>query len=173
MKTYLKALCSAALLLVLTAGCNEHKKTSDDIQRDQQERLLAEGTAQVGIPAIKNFRERKLLKEILELRDQNGLVTYTYVFNELNGKLVFLGESIGYGIPYAAQFTNPQKIELHGQSAGHYEWQSLPQADPNGLFSPTSAEGTWVLLKDPNGKDVRPVYIEPRIIVSPFKLNIE
>jgi hypothetical protein len=50
---------------------------------------------------------------------------------------------------------------------------ALPQADPNGLFSPASAEGTWVLLKDPNGKETRPVYIEPRIIVSPFKLNTD
>jgi hypothetical protein len=47
----------------------------------------------------------------------------------------------------------------------------LPQADPNGLFSPASAEGTWILMKDPNGKEVKPVYIEPRIIVSPFKLK--
>jgi hypothetical protein len=34
-----------------------------------------------------------------------------------------------------------------------------PQADPNGLFSPASAEGTWILLKDPNGKDVCPATI--------------
>lgn len=48
----------------------------------------------------------------------------------------------------------------------------LPQADPNGLFSPASAEGTWILLKDPHGSDVKPVYVEPRVIVSPFKLEI-
>jgi hypothetical protein len=47
----------------------------------------------------------------------------------------------------------------------------LPQADPNGLFAPSSAEGTWVMCKDPGGSDVRPVYIEPRIVVSPFKLD--
>lgn len=153
-------------------GCDEHVKTSDDMQREQQERLLAEGTSQVGMPAIKNFRERKLLKEILELRDQDGLVTYTYLYNEREGKLVFLGETIGYGLPYATQFTNPEKIERYtAPGGGHWAYEALPQADPNGLFSPSSAEGTWVLLKDPNGKDVRPVYIEPRIVVSPFKLH--
>jgi hypothetical protein len=148
-------------------GCNDKPPTSDDKQRDEQERMLQEATSQTGMPAIKNFRERKILKEILELRDQEGLVTFTYVWSELNGKLVFLGESIGYGIPYATQYTNPQKLE---PKQGH-GWHNLPQADPNGLFSPASAEGTWVLLKDPNGKDVRPVYVEPRIIVSPFKLH--
>ena len=85
----------------------------------------------------------------------------------MTGKLVFVGESIGYGIPAATQYTNPQK-HVYG-STGNY---TLPQADPNGLFSPASAEGTWVLMKDPNGDKVVPVYIEPRIIVSPFKLNV-
>src|SRR5258708_2086889 len=154
-----------ALAFVLGAllGCDEN--TSDKIQQAQQETILQEGTAQIGMPAIKNFRERKLLKDILELRDQNGLVTYTYTFSEMTNTLRFLCASVGYGIPYATQFTNPQKI-VYSPS---YRL-TLPQADPNGLFSPAAAEGTWVLCKNPNGTDTRPVYIEPRIVVAPFKL---
>jgi hypothetical protein len=160
---FLFALCIAVTL----CSCAKREQSSDETQSDTQEKILAEGTAQTGMPAIKNFRERKMLKDILELRDQNGLTTYTYLWNEMQGKLVFFGETIGYGIPYATQYTNPQKpnYDYHGNF-------TLPQADPNGLFSPASAEGTWVLLKDPNGKDVRPVYIEPRIIVSPFQLTL-
>jgi hypothetical protein len=149
-------------LLMASRGC---EPSSDDIQRNQQERILAEGTAQVGMPAIKNFRERKLLKDIIELRDQTGLATYTYVFAEMTGQFTFLCASIGYGLPVATQFTNPQKLER--SSAG---LATLPQADPNGLFSPSSAEGTWVMCSDPDSKEARPVYVEPRIIVSPFKL---
>ena len=48
---------------------------------------------------------------------------------------------------------------------------TLPQADPNGLFSPPSAEGTWVMCKDPNSDKVEPIYSEPRIIVSTFPLK--
>jgi len=98
-------------------------------------------------------------------------VTYTYLYAEQTGKLTYLGETIGYGIPYATQFTNPQKTVYTGGAGGAYA--TLPQADPNGLFSPASAEGTWILMKDPDGPDVRPVYVEPRIVVSPFKLKIE
>ncbi len=155
----------AVLAVVLLVACEQD--SSDKTQRQQQEVLLKEATAQAGMPAIKNFRERKILKDILELRDQDGLSTYTYVFNEMKGCAVFLGNSVGYGIPYATQFTNPQKPiqpEYHDSAI-------ISQADPNGLFSPASAEGTWVLLKDPKGKDVKPVYIEPRIIVSPFPLS--
>lgn len=157
-----------AMFLVLTGAddCGG-PPNSDTVQRQQQERILAEGTAQVGMPSIKNFRERKLLKDIIELRDQSGLVTYTYLVNEMTGKVGdLLCESVGYGIPASMQFTNPDKIVHEGTNYG----LTLPQADPNGLFSPSSAEGTWVMCKDPNGDDVKPVYSEPRLIVSPFPL---
>jgi hypothetical protein len=165
-RMWLYLACLVALVpIMMAAQCGE--APSDKIQRDQQEKIVQEATAQTGMPAIKNFRERKILKDILELRDQEGLITYTYVFNELQGKLVFLGESVGYGIPYSTQYTNPMKPMYDS-----YQTATIPQADPNALFSPGSAEGTWVLLKNPHGGEVRPVYIEPRIIVSPFKLDI-
>lgn len=163
---------------MLLAGCSVQSK-SDETQRKQQEALLMEATAQTGMPNIKNFRERKILKDILELRDQQGLITFTYLENEypkiapgrtaLSGKLTYLGESVGYGIPYATQYTNPM------QPAGRYGGGefAMPHADPNGLFAPTSAEGTWVLMKDPKGKETSPMYIEPRIVVSPFKLPLD
>ena len=153
----------AALVVVFVGLTAESCETSDDRQRRQSEVLLSEATSQTGMPSIKNFRERKLLKDILELRDQTGLLTFTYLWSDVQGRLVFLCESVGYGIPYATQYTNPQKWEKTGIV--------LPQADPNGLFSPSSAEGTWVLCKNPHGSGVRPIYVEPRIIVSPFRLG--
>jgi hypothetical protein len=166
MKTTLTILAALAL-----CGCDGLKhKTSDDVQQAQQERILQEGTSAIGMPAIKNFREKRLLKDIIEMRDQEALTTYTYIVAEQTGNLVFLGETIGYGIPAATQFTNPQKIaEKNSYQSGSYA--ILPQADPNGLFSPAAAEGTWVVMKDPHGKATLPVYIEPRVIVSPFRLE--
>lgn len=155
------------LLLIFCCSCeelyeNEWVNNSDAKQKRQQEVLLKEGVSQCGMPAIKNFREKKILKDIYELRDQSGLITYTYLFSEMTGKLVYLGESIGYGIPASTQYSNPQKYDFG---------ITLPQSEPNGLFSPASAEGTWILLKDPNSKEVKPIYCEARVIVSPFKIN--
>lgn len=154
------------LAAVLSTACDV-QRSSDVKQRDQQEVILKEATAQTGMPAITNFRERKLLKAIIELRDQDGLVTWTYTFSELSGQIKFFCNSVGYGIPYATQYTNPSK------PLGDFNNQAsiIPQADPNGLFSPASAEGTWVMCKNPSGKDTRPVYVEPRVIVSPFSLG--
>ena len=153
----------ATTFIVFMGASGSTCSSSDDIQRQQSEVLLKEATAQTGMPAIKNFRERKLLKDILELRDQDGLSTYTYTFSEMTGKYTFFCNSVGYGIPYATQYTNPQKYEINGTT--------LPQADPNGLFSPASAEATWVLCKDPNSSKVSPIYVEPKLIVTPFPLN--
>lgn len=157
-------------LVVLLAGCRQ----SGSAQKEQQaqEVLTGEALAQTGMPAIQNFRERKLVKDIYELRDQEGLVTYTYLWNEFNGKLVYLGETVGYGVPYAAQYSASLKRDNYWDRSAEGSL-ALPQPEPNGLYLPESAEGTWVMLKDPSGDEVRPVYVEPRIVVSPFKLKID
>jgi hypothetical protein len=151
-------------------GCGVTDRSSDGRQQQAQEMILMEGTKSIGMPAIKNFRERRLLKDILELRDQNNLSTYTYLWSEMSGKLVFFCHSIGYGIPYATQYTNPQKDTYYSTNSTVHI--TLPQADPNGLFSPASAEGTWVMCLDENAKEARPVYVEPRVVVSPFELSV-
>lgn len=140
-------------------GCDV-QPTADDATRMKQEVMEKQVAAQLGLPGITKFSEKRLLKQILEMRDQ-GVSTYTYLQSDHSGKLIFLGHSIGFGIPAATQYTNPMK---------HEYGQALPQADPNGLFSPASAEGTWILMKDPHSDDVKPVYIEPRILVSPFEM---
>ena len=138
--------------------------SSDTIQRNQQESILAAGTATVGMPAVTNFRERKLLKMIYELRDNSSYLTYSYLFSQMNGKYVFIGQTIGYPIPYATQFTNPMKRV--------YDAAVLPQADPNGLFSPSSAAGTWLVVVDPKG-EAKPSYIEENVQCFPYKLPRE
>lgn len=157
------------LALTGTAGCRNpyENVASDQEQQSQQEKLLQEATKQTGMPTIKNFRERKIVKDLLELRDQNGLTTWTYVFSAFNGKFILLGQSVGYGIPAATQYTNPEKIAGSHLQGGYV---ILPQADPNGLFSPAAADATWVMLLDPQTKKVVPAYIEEKISVFPYEL---
>lgn len=154
-----------ALFLTLTAG-SCYDNDSNTQQTAQQETILEQATNAVGMPAITNFQERRMLKAVLELRDQS-ISTVTYI-TDLNGHLHKVCDSIGYGIPYATQYTNPSYVSWHGGN----EPTVLPQADPNGLFSPASADGTWVNCLDPTSKQSRVVYIEPRVIVSPFALGV-
>lgn len=148
------------LFLVLTAqdGCNIQQTERKDRQRTEQ--TLEEMRSQVGLPNITNYTEAKFARQISELRDQ-AIRTWTY-YIDLNGGRHLLCESIGYGIPYSVQLTNPQKYEMNGAT--------LPQAEPNGLYMPESAEATWILCSDGAGH-AAPVYSETRLIVSPFPLG--
>lgn len=150
-------------LLVIALTSSQCESTESNRQlAAKQEQIMNQANAQVGMPAIVNFQERKMMKMILELRDQENLVCYAYIVPEMTGKPVFLGKCIGYGLPYSTQYTNPERYEINGAT--------LPQADPNGLFMPASADGTWLLMINPATNESRPVYIEPKVLVSPFKL---
>ncbi len=159
----MKTLIIVSLLALF--GCDE-SPSSDDIANKQQEQLSKQSVQSVGLPSIVNFQEKRILKMVLELRDSEKLPTFTYIV-DLNGNLHQLCASVGYGIPYATQYTSPQKLE-HPYSGS---FATMPQADPNGLFSPASADGTWVLCVNPSTKQLSPVYVEPHIIVSPFSLK--
>ncbi|MCP4393360.1 MAG: hypothetical protein GY804_03690 [Alphaproteobacteria bacterium] len=157
------------LLVVLSTitftGCLEPVNNADEQMKKATEQSMREMNAQIGLPAIKNFQERKLAKMIFELRDKEDLITYAYIVN-LNGDLIFIGQCIGFGLPYSVQYTNPDKI---------VDWDEdeyvLPQADPNGLFMPEGLSATWLMMIDPETGEARPVYVEPQIMVSPFKLH--
>ena len=144
-----KVLALVAVAGIL-AGCDV-QPNSTQIERKKQEEMNMQAVTQVGMPSIVNFAEKRMMKDILELRDQN-VATTTYLV-DMNGKLHKVCNSVGYGLPYATQYTNP----------------SL--ADPNGLYTPSSADGTWVLCLNPKTKKVDPQYVEPRVIVMTYPLQ--
>lgn len=152
------------LLLMLAGVIFSCEDTTDKKQRKQTEKMVSEAQRRLGMPAIKNFQERKLMKMIFELRDRADLITYAYII-DMHGKLHFFGKCIGFGIPYSVQYTNPEKLVYSSGAA------TLPQPDPNGLFMPQGLSATWLIMIDPKTKKARPVYVEPQIIVSPFPLK--
>jgi len=153
----------------LFSGCSDGATTpsTDRQQTAQTERMVAEAQRQVGMPAITNFTERKFAKMITELRDTE-VATFTYIV-DMNGVRHFLTESIGYGIPYSVQFTNPARPlwETGYQSIAGV---TVGQPEPNGLFMPTSSSATWVLAVTPEG-GISPMYVESEILVSTFRLD--
>lgn len=160
----MKYVIISALLFSLT-GC-EMPQDSNEIQSKQQESLLKEATSQTGMPAIKNFRERRLLKMIYELRDQDGLVTYTYIVPQQTGKPVFLCQSHGFAINDATGYTNPDKVMRDNTQV----FGTMTQAEPNGLFTPDSSNAYWVMCLDEKGEKARPMFVASQIIVTPMKL---
>ena len=146
------------------SGCGE--PSADRIQSEQTEKLMTELNRQVGLPNIANFQQKKLMKMIYELNDKEDLIAYAYLQSAYTGKLVYLGRCLGFGVPFSAQYTNPEVYKrVRSQT-----WEIMPQADPNGLFMPSASSATWLMMLDPETNEPRPVYFEPTIVVSPFKL---
>ena len=136
------------------------QNNTDQRQRAETERMTREAHQKLGLPNITNFTERRFAKLILELRDSE-ISTYTYIV-DFQGRLHFVCPSIGYGLPYSVQYTNPERY-THGGG-------TLPQADPNGLFMPQGLDATFVLCSDGKG-GIKPMYSEPKLLVSPVRLN--
>ncbi len=164
-------------IVVLTlAGCDEKAPSAASRQAQQTEILVNEAAVTVGMPAIKNFAEKRQLKTIYELRDTANLVTYSYIF-DMYGKRhkVCPTTSVGFGIPYATQYTAPKSMQRWylpktPDYVSAWGTREADQPEPNGLHMPSSADGTWVICLHPDGKSLAPTYVEPRVIVYLFEM---
>lgn len=157
MKNMLISSASCLILILAVGACKQSQNFEDEAATEKR---MQEMRSQVGLPNINNFTEAKFAKLTAELRDQE-IKTWSY-YIDMNGNRHLLCESVGYGLPYSVQVTNPM--------SGYHSYYTLPQAEPNGLFMPDSADASWILCSDGKG-GVAPVYSEPHIIVSPFPLG--
>ena len=152
--------------LVALAACTNVPQTGEQQQNDQQAQAVDQAVQSVGMPGITHFTEKRQLKTIYELRDQ-AISTFSYT-QDLNGRFHLFCHSVGYGIPYSTQYTNPSVTEQHYESAGGNV--VVPQADPNALYSPPQAAGTWIMCLEPGTKKVMPQYVEPNVVVTTFQI---
>nr|BDD46336.1 hypothetical protein 5 [Micrococcaceae bacterium] len=163
---YLKKLIVLfTVAMLLLVGCEE-APSADTKNQKKTEEIMQEIDRQVGMPRITNYQEKKLAKEIFELRDRSDLITYAYTQN-LDGQYVYLGKAIGFGLPYSVQYTNPERIADRSTSYGYI---TLPQADPNGLFMPDGLSATWLMLINEETGEPEIIYTEPSIVVTQSKL---
>lgn len=153
----------ATTLMLSFAACVDGVTPADQADAAVTQQQMKEMRSQVGLPALTQFTEARQAKMVAELRDQ-AIKTYTYTI-DMNGNRHLLCESVGFGLPYSVQITNPQTLVTHS-----YGNTSMPQPEPNGLFMPESADATWVMCSDGRG-GVAPVYSEPLLLVSPFPLG--
>lgn len=160
-----------AIVCFGSMGSSECENTPDsrEVEAARQEKIMVQANAQVGMPNIVRFQEKKTMKTIMELRDQADVINNAYLQSQLSGKLIYIGKCLGFPLPYATQFTNPEMIGY----ISSYGVCSLPQADPNGLFMPSSAAGTWVMMINPKTNQPGVCYFEQDVAVSPVDIRLD
>lgn len=159
-----KIIGAVGLSILALAGCMQ--QNADEIQNNKQNAQNMQAINSVGFPAIIHFFEKRMMKTIMEMRDDPTLATYSYIKDQ-NGGYRWFCDSVGYGLPGAVQYTNPQYLYNPTNAPGYYV---MPQADPNGLYSPATMDATWILCKVPEKDNkIEPQYVEDKLIVSTYR----
>jgi hypothetical protein len=135
-----------------SSSCDSDHHEREDVERQQM--LYVQNQP----PPFFNWSlERHLMIQLYKARNER-VPTYSYVVAPLTGKVVTSCPSLGYPIPATTQLTNPLKPSGNGYA--------LPQAEPNGLYTPPATHGTWVMCLGPEGK-VEPSYWELDVLTFP------
>ena len=154
------AALALVVVLALLAGCSS--RTTAQYAESEQ---LSLGTSSIvqnqPVPNLGGYSlERDLLSQLILLRNEK-LTTYTYMFQF--GTLVEICPSMGYPFPYATQLTAPEVYYMNGVT--------IPQSEPNTLYSPTSADASWVMCVR-NGQLI-PEYFEDRVFAIPYRIKAD
>ena len=172
MKRMIPILAVTLLLPLVVTACSVPDNSGASREAEATKTLFDQAAVAIGLPAVQNWTEKRQLKMLYELRDKAKLTTYSY-YVDLNGKLhqVCPTTSVGFGMPFSAQYTSPRVLSSNRPvnrvfDAGTRQTWEAPQPEPNGLYMPDSTSATWVICLGEDGKKLNPVYVEPQIIVS-------
>jgi hypothetical protein len=161
------------ILFGMLVGCGYvPPQTANDAQREQQAGMNLEGAKEVGMPNIVNFRDMRGVRFYYERRDQADLLTYTYTKN-WEGQWVWYCDSIGYPISGGTQYSAPESMQRYRVRDPRFDatdsagWNTgvtrLPQPEPNGVFPPSTAEGTGVICINPKTNKASAAYAEDKL----------
>lgn len=156
----LVVVAALAISAVLVSACTKDSLRSDQNQTDTQ--LLQYQSVQP-VPFFNWSQDRAVLTQIYEAKNQ-ARQTWSVIYSAA-GAPIFLCPSVGYPIPANTQLTNPEQWVGSGGAV-------VPQMEPNGLYSTTGANGTYVLCARSSGK-LAAVYSESWVTAYPFEVKIE
>lgn len=152
----------SALLIIALAACDTgDQAATESVQVNSQQNTYSKSQP---LHQYDYSPERDELQQIYDAR-MKVVNTWTVIYSM--GRPIFVCPSKGYPIPYTTQLTNPDQVQ--GTAA------VVPQAEPNGLYTGTSA-ATWVLCIRtlPGGKtEIDPVYSEPDAVAFPYPVSID
>lgn len=101
------------------------------------------------IPQGNYSQMRQNLIEI-EKAEMDGVQTTSFAFVPGNPDPIWSCPSVGAAIPDTASLSNPLQAEEHGQYGDGTI--AVGQMDPNGIYTPPSSQGTYVICIGAGGK---------------------
>jgi hypothetical protein len=142
-------------------GCTRTPVSAAQIEQATQNRQMDQFLRNQPVPSFDWSLERHMMLALYTAR-QHATNTFSVVQSEFTGKVLWSCPSIGFPLPYATQLTNPEQVVFAHHPTEHDASGVVSQQEPNGLFTPSTADGTWVPCVDEKGKIV-PVYEERKV----------
>lgn len=162
----LKKLLLIVPFALLLAGCTvDNSSLNENKAVNEQQKIFVNNQP---APVFDWSLERHLLTQLYKARNE-AVNTHSAV-RDLNGKVYFECDSIGFPIPANTQLTNPETDIYYISSSGTH--MTMPQAEPNGLYSSPSTSGTFVFCLNDDGT-VSPSYFEANVETHAQKLKIK
>jgi hypothetical protein len=100
----------------------------------------------------------------------SAVATYSLVYNQYKGIIQFQCPSYGYPIPGGTELTAPEAPYVN--SSGGISDFVIPQAEPDGTFSPSNSAGTYIICRNDDGS-AYPVYVEDNVLTFPFLMKTD
>lgn len=158
-KRFILVAITLLVIASIAAECsNPDAVESQNVKRQQQLYVNSQPA-----PYFEWSLERHLMTELYKARN-NAVSTFSLTFNDFRGAISWSCASIGFPIPGGTQLTNPQQYVVSGAV--------LPQAEPNGLFTPATSAGTYVMCVNKDGT-VSPTYIEDNVRTFPQPMVVQ
>ena len=151
-----KRIMFAAAAMATIIGLGACAQTSKQIPQGQalENQQQAQGTQSiVNNQPLPHFNTSQLRQNLIEIESaqSNGVQTTSFFYNQGVKEPISSCPSIGFPIPNTMSLSNPQQI-VNSYTNGNIATGVISQMDHNGVYSPTSSSGTYVICVDDTGK---------------------
>lgn len=167
----MKRIVGITLLALALVACTPTNQSlqNDQVQTNSQ---LQQYQKVQPVPYYNWSEQRNTLIQIYNAKNE-ARNTWAVV-ESITGAALWACPSVGFPIPADTQLTNPEQLAATNYSgSGGAGWVEgvVPQMEPDGLYSSTNTDGTYVLCIRPNGKIV-PIYTEQKVSTFPFPVTV-
>lgn len=157
----------AGVALALGACTGNQSLNADQAQTNTQ---LQQYQKVQPVPYYNWSEQRNTLIQIYNAKNE-ARNTWAVV-ESMTGVALWACPSVGFPIPADTQLTNPDQIATTVPPGSSTIYDGVvPQMEPDGLYSSTSTDATYVLCIRPNG-DTVPIYTEQKVSMFPFPVTV-
>jgi hypothetical protein len=140
----------AAVILVFSAAACTH---GPSVQQQEQASQQADTASLERSQPLPHYNYSQIRQTLIDAQgiEANGVQTTSFFFQQGMPAPVFTCPSLGEPVANTDQLSNPQQlVPVTGSWGGGHD--VLAQMDPNGIYTGSSSQGTYVLCVNGAGK---------------------